>query len=102
MERHPTYGIGIGLFVIGHIVGLVLLGIALRRSRVVPRLGGLGGRRLPAAALRGLRHPGQPGPRRDRRLGPDHLSFLAVGVAIARTRNDDVGPPAAPRLRTRP
>ena len=33
---HPTIGISMGIFVIGHVVGTVLLGIALVRSGRVP------------------------------------------------------------------
>ena len=102
MERHPTYGIGIGLFVIGHIVGLVLLGIALRRSRVVPGWVAwvvavsqplhfvayviLNSRVLDVVAGWGL----------------TTIGFLAVGVAIARTGDDAWDLPPLPRLRTRP
>lgn len=34
---HPTSNIAAGLFVLGHVVGTVLLGIAMWRSRAVPR-----------------------------------------------------------------
>jgi hypothetical protein len=37
---HPTIGIAIGIFVVGHVVGTVLLGIALVRSRRVPAWAG--------------------------------------------------------------
>jgi hypothetical protein len=33
---HPSVGVAVALFVIGHIVGTVLLGLALWRSRAVP------------------------------------------------------------------
>ena len=33
---HPTSNIGIGVFVLGHVIGTVLLGLALLRSRTVP------------------------------------------------------------------
>lgn len=36
MAAHPTAGIAIGLFVIGHILGTMLLGIALWRGRMMP------------------------------------------------------------------
>jgi hypothetical protein len=37
---HPTVGISTGIFVVGHVVGTVLLGIALVRSRRVPAWAG--------------------------------------------------------------
>ncbi len=37
---HPTIGIAIGIFVVGHVVGTVLLGIALLRSGRVPAWAG--------------------------------------------------------------
>ncbi len=33
---HPSYAIATGIFVVGHVVGTVLLGAAMLRSRVVP------------------------------------------------------------------
>lgn len=33
---HPAYGVGVGVFVVGHVVGTVLLGVLCLRSRVVP------------------------------------------------------------------
>lgn len=36
LSAHPINGIGIGVFVIGHIIGMILLGIAVARARVVP------------------------------------------------------------------
>lgn len=33
---HPIIGISIGVFVVGHVVGTVLFGIALLRSRRIP------------------------------------------------------------------
>lgn len=37
MSDHPAAAVGVGLFVVGHILGPVLLGAALWRARVVPR-----------------------------------------------------------------
>jgi hypothetical protein len=37
---HPTVGIATGIFVVGHVVGTVLLGIALVRSGRVPAWAG--------------------------------------------------------------
>lgn len=35
---HPASDIAVGIFVIGHVLGTVLLGVALLRARVVPRV----------------------------------------------------------------
>jgi hypothetical protein len=35
--EHPTTSIAAGIFVLGHVVGTVLLGVAMWRSRTVPR-----------------------------------------------------------------
>ena len=40
-QAHPTVGISLGVFVLGHVVGTVLLGIALMRSGRVPTWVGL-------------------------------------------------------------
>ena len=37
---HPVTAVGTGVFVVGHVVGTVLLGIALLRSRMVPAWAG--------------------------------------------------------------
>jgi hypothetical protein len=99
IERHPTYGIGIGLFVIGHIVGLVLLGIALRRSRVVA------GWAAWAVAVSQPLHFVAFVILRSRALdvtagwGLTTIRFLAVGVAIARTPNEEWDLAPLPRRR---
>lgn len=36
MFDHPVNGIGTGIFVAGHIIGMILLGIAVAKARVVP------------------------------------------------------------------
>ncbi|MDQ4142216.1 MAG: DUF4386 domain-containing protein [Actinomycetota bacterium] len=36
-NTHPAVGLAEGIFVLGHLVGTVLLGVALWRSRIVPR-----------------------------------------------------------------
>ena len=63
-------GLASNIFVLGHVLGLVLLGIALWRGRVVPAWAGAAARGLadPARRVRGHR----AGPRARRpRLGPD-------------------------------
>jgi hypothetical protein len=37
MNADPVYGTLVGIFVIGHIVGMIVLGVALWRSRAVAR-----------------------------------------------------------------
>ncbi len=33
---HPAYGVGLGIFVVGHVLGTVLLGVLCLRSRILP------------------------------------------------------------------
>ena len=66
---HPSVGIATAIFVVGHIVGTVLLGVALLRTRRFPAWAALGGHCVPAVALRGRDRAGQPRPRHVR-LGP--------------------------------
>ena len=67
---HPSIDVAVGVFVLGHVLGTVLLGLALLRSGQDPGLGGLGGRGVPAAALRRHRGPRQSSGRL-RRVEPD-------------------------------
>ena len=41
MAAHPTSAVGAGIFVAGHIVGMILLGIAVVRAGVVPLWAGM-------------------------------------------------------------
>lgn len=41
MFAHPVNAVGGGVFVVGHIVGMILLGIAVARARVVPLWAGV-------------------------------------------------------------
>jgi hypothetical protein len=40
VAAHPLSGVGIGIFIIGHILGMVLLGLALVRAGLVPTWAG--------------------------------------------------------------
>ena len=89
IENHPVNGLGVGLFVIGHILGLVLLGIALRRARVVP---------LWVAVATAVSQPVHfvsavliPSRLLDVVLGwgLTTVAFAAIGLAILRMRDDD-------------
>ncbi len=57
---HPTSNIAVVVFVLGHVIGTVLLGLALLRSENGTRMGGARHGRRATAALRGLRDPRQP------------------------------------------
>ena len=96
MENHPVSGLGIGLFVVGHIVGLILLGIALRRARVVP---------LWVAVATAVSQPVHfvsavliPSRLLDVVLGwgLTTVAFAAIGLAILRMRDDDWDQPPLP------
>jgi hypothetical protein len=91
LGEHPTVLVGGLLFILGITVGLLLLGIALWRSRVAPAWMGL------ALAAGGFTHPFMPG----HVAGGIGLIVAAVGfagasVALLRMRNDDFDlPPVA-------
>jgi hypothetical protein len=91
---HPTLDIAVGVFVLGHVIGTVLLGIALLRSRTVPTWAAivtmvaqpvhfvalviLGSPALDAAAW-----------------AANGVAFAVVGVAILRTPDDEWDLPPA-------
>jgi hypothetical protein len=52
----PEYGLGSLVFIVGIVIGLLVLGIALARSRAVPRFYGI------ALAVGGFTHPFLGGP----------------------------------------
>jgi hypothetical protein len=94
---HPTTGIAAGLFVLGHVIGTVLLGVAMWRSRAVPRW---------AAVLTTVSQPlhfvaavivaSQP-------LdlvawGMNAVGFATAGVAILRLPDDEWDLPPIPRV----
>lgn len=93
---HPTSNVAAGVFVVGHVLGSVLLGIAMWRSRAVPRW---------AAVLTAVSQPlhfvaavivGSPA------LdlvawGLNAVGFAVAAVAIVRLNDDDWDLPPQPR-----
>jgi hypothetical protein len=93
---HPTSDIAVGVFVLGHVIGTVLLGLALLRSRTVPTWAAIvtivaqplhfvalvivGSQTLDLVAW-----------------AANGLAFAMVGVAIVRTPDDEWDLPPARR-----
>lgn len=90
---HPTTAISLGVFVVGHVVGTVLLGLALWRARLVPAWAGIvlavsqplhlvsviiGNRPLDTLAW-----------------GATALAFVIAALALVRMPNDDFDLPPA-------
>lgn len=89
MFDHPVSAIGTGVFVVGHILGLVLLGVAVTKARVVP---------LWAGAAIAVSQPFHlifavilPSRLLDLTLGwgLTTVGFAAVGLAVLRMFDDD-------------
>lgn len=88
-EEHPLTLIGGLLFILAVAVGLLLLGIALWRSRVAPAWMGW------ALALGGFTHPFMPGHVvAGIGLVVAALGFAGASVALLRMRNDEFDLPA--------
>ncbi len=92
LENNPVVGLGGLLFIVGLVVGSVLLGIALWRSHAAPAWTGI------ALAVGGFTHPLMPGPI------PTAIGLLIVAagfsgasIALLRMRNDDFDLPPARR-----
>lgn len=93
---HPTSAIASVLFVLGHVVGTVLLGIALWRTRVVPRWAALG--TIVAQPLHFVAAVIVASHGLDLvAWGLNAVGFAAVAVAILRLPDEawDVGPEGA-------
>ena len=92
---HPTSAIAAGLFVLGHVLGTVLLGIAMWRSRTVPPwaavLTGLSQPLHSVAAVIVVSHPLDLMAWTMQAVG-----FAAAAVAVARLRDDDWDLPRQP------
>jgi hypothetical protein len=83
------------LFIVGIVFGLLLLGIALWRSRVVPAWMGI------ALALGGFTHPFVPGHvAQGIGLVVAAIGFAGASVALLRMRNDEFDLPPARRVPT--
>lgn len=91
IDQHPITLLGGLLFILGITIGLLLLGIALWRSRVAPAWMGI------ALALGGVTHPFMPGhTAAGIGLIVTAVGFAGASVALLRMRNDDFDlPPAA-------
>jgi hypothetical protein len=83
MEKQPTVAIGSLLFILAITFGLLLLGIALWRSRVAPAWMGI------ALALGGFTHPFMPGHlAAGAGLVVAAIGFAGASVALLRSSND--------------
>ncbi|WP_157530113.1 hypothetical protein [Microtetraspora niveoalba] len=93
-ENEPLQLLGGLLFIVGIVVGLLLLGLALWRSRVAPAWMGL------ALAVGGLTHPFLPGHvAQGVGLLVAAAGFAGASYALLRMRNDDFDlPPSRPAL----
>ena len=85
---HPVMAVEAGIFVAGHVLGTILLGLAMLRTAGVPQVGGHRHHGGPAAAFHGCGDPDEPdaGPVR---LGPQRCglrSRLAGDPRPARRR----------------
>jgi hypothetical protein len=91
MEKQPTEQIGGLLFILAVTFGLLLLGIALWRSRVAPAWMGI------ALAFGGFTHPFMPGHlAAGAGLIIAAIGFAGASVALLRSSNDDFDlPPLA-------
>jgi hypothetical protein len=90
MQKLPTAGVSSLLFIIGIVIGLLLLGIALARSGAVPVWFGV------ALAFGGFTHPFMP----THVLAGVGLYIAAIGFAgaslgLLRIRNDQFAPPVS-------
>jgi hypothetical protein len=96
IESSPVTGTALGIWVPGHILGMVLLSVALRRARVLP---------LWAAVVLGISQPihflafvvlGNQYVDAVAGWGFTAVGFAAVAVALLRTRDDAWDLPPAP------
>lgn len=92
---HPTVGIAIGIFVVGHVLGTVLLGFAMLRSRRVPGWAAVA--TIVSQPLHFVAAVIVPNHTLDAfAWGLNAVGFAVAAVAIIRTSDDDWDPtPAA-------
>ncbi|MFC0534244.1 hypothetical protein [Phytohabitans kaempferiae] len=92
LESQPTAALGGLLFIIGIVFGLLLLGLALWRSKAAPAWTGI------ALAVGGFTHPFMPGHVASGiGLLVAALGFAGASLALLRMRNDDFDlPPGRP------
>jgi hypothetical protein len=82
---HPAVGMQLGIFLLGQAVGLILLGIALWRARVVPAWAAI------VLALSGPAHLLAPGGNAGAAISwaMTAIGYAAASVALLRTRDAD-------------
>jgi hypothetical protein len=92
LAEQPALATSVGLFVLGHVVGTVLLGAALWRSGTVPAWAGVA---LIASQPLHLAVVVSAGPKflDGAAWGLTALGFAAAALTLARTRDDDYEPP---------
>jgi hypothetical protein len=90
---HPAIGTQLGIFLLGQASGLILLGIALWRARVVPAWAGI------LLALSGPAHLVAPGGNAGAAISwaMTAIGYAAASVALLRTRNADFDLPPVDR-----
>ena len=95
VQAHPLYVAEVLIFVVGHVIGQILLGIALWRTRLTPRWMAL----ILILALPADFAAGAAGtnPAAAAAWVLAALGFAGTSVALLRTRNDDFDLPALPR-----
>ena len=97
IENSPITGTALGIWVPGHILGMVLLAVALRRARVLPLWAAVVLGDLPADPLPGVRGAQNQYVDAVAGWGLTAVGFAAVAVALLRTRDDDWDLPPSSR-----
>jgi hypothetical protein len=96
---HPTLLIAGGVFVLGHVLGTVLLGIAMLRSKMVPAWAAI--LTIVSQPLHFVAAVLVPSPPLDfAAWGMNAVGFIAAGGAIARLTDDEWDVPAKPVYRS--
>lgn len=94
---HPTSNIAAGVFVVGHVVGTVLLGIAMWRSRAVPRWAALA--TVVSQPLHLVAAVIVASPLLDLAAwGLNAVGFAAVAISVFRLPDDSWDLPPEPRV----
>jgi hypothetical protein len=90
---HPAMGVQLAIFLLGQAIGLILLGVALWRARVVPAWAGI------VLALSGPAHLVAPGGNAGAAISwaMTAVGYAAASVALLRTRDADFDLPPADR-----
>jgi hypothetical protein len=90
---HPAIGLQLGIFLLGQAIGLILLGVALWRARVVPAWAGI------VLALSGPAHLVAPGGNAGAAISwaMTAIGYAAASVALLRTHDADFDLPPVDR-----